>query len=78
MNIYMIKNIKDSNTSKREAIENIKEKIRKEKELHLRNILSEKAFEAASWDKYLAHQLGFLAALEELDKFIPDPETLNV
>lgn len=74
----MLKNIKDKTTSKREAIQNIKDKLKKEKELHLRNILSEKSFEAASWDKYLAHQLGYLAALEELDKFIPDPESLNV
>lgn len=72
----MLKNLIDPILSKRQVFEIIKEKLKKEKELHLRNILSEKAFEAASWDKYLAHQLGFLAAIEELDKFIPDPEKL--
>lgn len=71
----MIKNINDINITKRETLELIKTKIKKSKELHLRNIMSEKAFEAADWSKYLAHQLGFLAALEELDNFIPDPES---
>lgn len=74
----MIKNFKDKDISKREIVELIKTKIKKSKELHLRNIMSEKAFENAEWSKYLAHQLGFLAALEELDNFIPDPENLNV
>jgi len=73
----MINNLKDKSITKRQLLEIIKEKIKKEKEQKLRNILSEKAFEAASWDKYLAHQLGFLAALEELDKFIPDPVNID-
>lgn len=71
----MINNIKSKDITKREVLELIKTKLRKEKELHLRNIMSEKSFEAASWDKYLAHQLGYLAALDELDKFVPDPES---
>lgn len=74
----MIKNINDKNITKKETLEIIKTKIKKSKELHLRNILSEKSFENAEWSKYLAHQLGFLAALEELDNFIPDPENINV
>lgn len=73
----MIKNIKEKNISKRETLELIKTKIRKTKELHLRNILSEDSFEKPEWSKYLAHQLGFLAALEELDNFVPDPENIN-
>ena len=73
----MINILKEKSISKRQLLELIKAKIKKEKEQKLRNILSEKSFEASSWDKYLAHQLGFLAALEELDKFVPDPEKLN-
>jgi hypothetical protein len=73
----MIKNIQEQTVSKRKTIELIKEKLRKEKDLTLRNITSEKSFELAEWSKYLAHQLGYFAALEELDKYIPDPETLN-
>jgi hypothetical protein len=74
----MIKNINNKDITKKETLEIIKTKIKKSKELHLRSILSEKSFENAEWSKYLAHQLGFLAALEELDNFIPDPETINV
>lgn len=74
----MLKNFKSKDITKKEVIELIKTKIKKSKELHLRNITSEEAFEKAEWSKYLAHQLGFVAALEELDNFIPDPETINV
>lgn len=73
----MIKNLKDKELSKRNLLEVIKKKINEEKELHLRNILSEKSFEMSDWSKYLAHQLGYIAALEKLDRFIPDPDTLN-
>ena len=71
----MIKNFKD--LTKKELVEFVKKKLQKEKEQHLRSILSEKSFENADWSKYLAHQLGYLAAIEELDKFVPDPETIN-
>jgi hypothetical protein len=74
----MIKNINDKSISKRQAIENIKEWLKKEKELALRKVLSEESFEAADWSKYLAYQLGFIKALEKLDNFIPDPENINV
>jgi hypothetical protein len=74
----MIKNINDKSISKRQAIENIKEWLKKEKELALRKVLSEESFEATDWSKYLAYQLGFIKALEKLDNFIPDPENINV
>jgi hypothetical protein len=73
----MIKNINDNTISKYDALKIIKEKIKKEKELRYRNMLSEKSFERPNWDNYLAHQLGQLAGLEELDKFIPDPVNPN-
>lgn len=73
----MINNLKQKDITKREVLQLIKNKLKKEKEQSLRNILSEKSFEMAEWSKYLAHQLGYMAALEELDKFVPDPETLN-
>lgn len=73
----MIKNLTDSSLSKRKLLELIKEKIRQEKELHLRTALSEDSFEKADWSKYLAYQLGYIAALEKLDKFVPDPVSLN-
>ena len=73
----MIKNLNDKTISKRKAIELIKEWLEKEKDLSYRKIISEESFEAADWSKYLAYQLGFLKALEKLDKFIPDPETFN-
>lgn len=74
----MIKNISGKIITKKQVIEIIKEKINKEKELHLRTILSEDSFDKPEWSKFLAYQLGYLAALEKLDKFIPDPETINV
>lgn len=73
----MINNLKQKDITKREILQTLKDKLKKEKEQSLRNILSEKSFEMAEWSKYLAHQLGYMAALEELDKFVPDPETLN-
>lgn len=73
----MIKDLGNKEISKRELIEKIKDKIKKEKELHLRKALSEKSFEMPDWSKYLAYQLGFIAALEELDNFVPDPESLK-
>ena len=73
----MIKNLNEVNISKRKAIELLKEWLNKEREQALRKVLSEESFEAADWSKYLAYQLGFLKALEKLDKFIPDPETIN-
>lgn len=73
----MIKNLTDSSLSKRKLLELIKEKIKQERELHLRIALSEDSFDKAEWSKYLAYQLGFIAALEKLDKFVPDPGALN-
>ena len=73
----MINNLKQKDITKREILQTLKDKLKKEKEQSLRNILSEKSFEMAEWSKYLAHQLGYLAALEELDKFVPDPESIN-
>ena len=73
----MINNLKQKDITKREVLQLIKNKLKKEKEQSLRNILSEKSFEMAEWSKYLAHQLGYMAALEELDRFVPDPETIN-
>ena len=73
----MINNLRQKDITKRELLQTLKDKLRKEKEQSIRNIMSEKSFEMVEWSKYLAHQLGYLAALEELDKFVPDPETLN-
>lgn len=73
----MYNNLKEKSITKKDLLTTIKKKLQKEKEQHLRNILSEKSFEASDWSKYLAHQLGYLAAIEELDKFVPDPETIN-
>lgn len=73
----MINKLKDKNITKKEVYEFIKLKLKKDKELLLRNITSEKAFEAADWSKYLAHQLGSLKYLEELDNLIPDPESIK-
>lgn len=73
----MFNNLKQKDITKRELLQTLKDKLRKEKEQALRNILSEKSFEMADWSKYLAHQLGYMAALEELDKFVPDPDTIN-
>jgi hypothetical protein len=73
----MLKNIQDKSITKRQTIEIIKDKLKEEKELHLRKTLSEDSFEKPDWSKYLAYQLGFIAALEKLDKFIPDPVALN-
>jgi hypothetical protein len=73
----MINSLKDKDITKREIFEFLKLKLKKEKEQAIRNITSEKSFESASWDKYLAHQLGFLKCIEELDNLIPDPEKLN-
>lgn len=71
----MINNLKDKEITKREVLETIKLKLKKEKEEHLRKALSEKSFEMPDWSKYLAYQLGCIAILEELDKFVPDPES---
>ena len=73
----MINDLKEKEVTKKQVVEKLKLKIKKEKEEHLRKALSEKSFEMADWSKYLAYQLGFIAALEELDKFLPDPETLK-
>lgn len=73
----MINNLKDKEITKREVLELIKLKLKKEKEEHLRKVLSEKSFENVDWSKYLAYQLGFLAAIEELDKFVPDAEDIK-
>lgn len=73
----MIKDLDKKEITKRELLEKIKDKIKREKELRLRKTLSEKSFEMPDWSKYLAYQLGFIAALEELDNFVPDPESLN-
>lgn len=75
--LYMINKLKEKNITKKEVYEFLKLKLKKDKELFIRNITSEKAFEAAEWSKYLAHQLGSLKYLEELDNLIPDPETIN-
>ena len=73
----MIKDLDKKEITKRELLEKIKDKIKREKELRLRKTLSQKSFEMPDWSKYLAYQLGFIAALEELDNFLPDPETLK-
>jgi len=73
----MINDLKEKELTKKDILIRIKDKLRREKEEHLRKVLSEKSFEVADWSKYLAYQLGFLAAIEELDKFIPDPETIK-
>jgi len=73
----MIKNLSDTTLTKRDMLEILKEKLKQEKELHLRSILSEDSFDKPEWSKYLAYQLGFLAAIEKLDKFIPDPVNIN-
>jgi len=73
----MINDLKEKEITKKDLLKRIKDKLRREKEEHLRKVLSEKSFEVADWSKYLAYQLGFLAAIEELDRFIPDPETIK-
>ena len=73
----MINDLKEKEITKKDLLIRIKDKLRREKEEHLRKVLSEKSFEVADWSKYLAYQLGFLAAIEELDKFVPDPETIK-
>lgn len=73
----MINNLTDKSITKKEMLTLIKKKLQKDREQKLRNILSEKSFEHTDWSKYLAHQLGYLAAIEELDKFLPDLETIN-
>jgi len=73
----MINDLKEKEITKKDLLIRIKDKLRREKEEHLRKVLSEKSFEVADWSKYLAYQLGFLAAIEELDRFIPDPETIK-
>ena len=73
----MLKNILDRDISKRQTLEIIKEKLKEERELHLRKTLSEDSFDKPEWSKYLAYQLGYIAALEKLDKFIPDPVAMN-
>lgn len=73
----MINKLKEDNITRRDIFEFLKLKLRKDKEQLLRNITSEKSFENADWSKYLAHQLGCLKYLEELDNLIPDPETLT-
>ena len=73
----MINKLKEKNITKKEIYEFLKLKLKKDKELLIRNITSEKSFEAAEWSKYLAHQLGSLKYLEELDSLIPDPETIK-
>ena len=73
----MIKNLTDSSLSKRKLLELIKARIDEEKKLHLRSLLSEDSFDKPEWSKYLAYQLGCLAVLEKLDKFIPDPVSMN-
>ena len=73
----MINDLKEAGVTKKDLLIRIKDKLRREKEEHLRKVLSEKSFEVADWSKYLAYQLGFLAAIEELDKFVPDPETIK-
>lgn len=73
----MINPLKNKDITKREIFEFLKVKLKKEREQALRNITSEKSFEATDWSKYLAHQLGFLKCVEELDSLIPDPEPIN-
>ena len=73
----MINDLKEKEITKKDLLIRIKDKLRREKEEHLRKVLSEKSFEVADWSKYLAYQLGFLAAIEELDRFVPDPDTLK-
>lgn len=73
----MINILKEKDISKKDIFEFLKLKLRKDKEQLIRNITSEKSFETADWSKYLAHQLGSLKYLEELDNIIPDPETLT-
>lgn len=72
----MINILKEKDISKKDIFEFLKVKLKKDKEQLIRNITSEKSFEAADWSKYLAHQLGSLKYLEELDNLIPDPETI--
>ena len=73
----MINDLKEKELTKKDLLIRIKDKLRREKEEHLRKVLSEKSFEVADWSKYLAYQLGFLAAIEELDRFVPDPDTIK-
>lgn len=73
----MINKLKEEDITKRGIFEFLKLKLRKDKEQFLRNITSEESFDKAEWSKYLAHQLGCLKYLEELDKLIPDPETIK-
>jgi len=73
----MINDLKEKELTKKDLLIRLKDKLRREKEEHLRKVLSEKSFEVADWSKYLAYQLGFLAAIEELDKFVPDPESIK-
>ena len=73
----MINDLKEKEITKKDLLIRIKDKLRREKEEHLRKVLSEKSFEVADWSKYLAYQLGFLAAIEELDRFVPDPDTIK-
>ena len=73
----MINDLKEKELTKKDLLIRLKDKLRREKVEHLRKVLSEKSFEVADWSKYLAYQLGFLAAIEELDRFIPDPETIK-
>ena len=73
----MINDLKEKELTKKQVVEKIKDKIKREKDLHLRKILSKDSFEVADWSKYLAYQLGYMAALEELDSFVPDPESIK-
>jgi len=73
----MINDLKEAGVTKKDLLIRLKDKLRREKEEHLRKVLSEKSFEVADWSKYLAYQLGFLAAIEELDRFVPDPDTIK-
>ena len=74
----MINDLKEAGVTKKDLLIRLKDKLRREKEEHLRKVLSEKSFEVADWSKYLAYQLGFLAAIEELDKFVPSPDDVKV
>lgn len=70
--IRSLKQIEAKTISKDEALKIIKIYLHEQKELALRKMLSDDEFTKDAWSSYIAHQLGYIKAIDKLITFIPD------
>lgn len=72
--MIQLKSEKGKSLSKLEAYEVIREYLKEQIDLAVREMISKESFNQAAWSEYQALQIGNIRALNKLLAFIPDPE----